>query len=80
MFKWLAGLFAGMDRQTAAAERAAVAAEDIASMIEQARDQLRNRLGIEAPAPVQVAALPPKEEAPAEEPAREAKRKEGRSR
>jgi hypothetical protein len=47
-----------MDRTTVASERTAKAAEDIAELMEQARDQFRARLGIEAPAPVVVAALP----------------------
>jgi len=57
MFAWLKALFSGMDRQTAAAERAAKASEDIADMLESVRDQLRGRLGIESPQPA-VAALP----------------------
>jgi methyl-accepting chemotaxis protein len=60
MFAWVKSLFAGMDRQTVAAERAAKAAEDIADMIEQVRDQVRGRLGqVE---PVKVLAEPPAEQ------------------
>lgn len=64
MFTWLKALFGSMDRQTAAAERAAKAMEDIATDLESARDQFRARLGIEAPtpAPVVVTPLPAKAE------------------
>lgn len=56
MIAWLKSLFAGMDRQTAAAERAAKASEDIADMLEAVRDQFRTRLGIEAHTPALPAA------------------------
>jgi hypothetical protein len=52
MFAWVKSLFGSMDRTTAASERTAKAAEDIADMMEQVRDQFRGRLGIEAPATV----------------------------
>jgi hypothetical protein len=60
MFAWLKTLFGSMDRQSAAAERAAKAMEDIATDLESVRDQFRARLGIEAPAPVVVTTLPAK--------------------
>jgi hypothetical protein len=58
MFAWLKALFGSMDRQSAAAERAAQAMEDIATDLESVRDQFRVRLGIEAPTPVVVTPLP----------------------
>lgn len=54
MFDWIKRFFGATDRVTAAGERAAAAAEDIATMMEQARDQFRARLGIEAPVPIAV--------------------------
>jgi hypothetical protein len=62
MFGWLKSFFSSTDRVTAAGERCAKAAEDIADAMEQARDQFRARLGIEAPAPVVVSALPARDE------------------
>jgi hypothetical protein len=44
MFAWLKRLLLGFDRTEAASERAAVALEDIASMLEKARDALQQRL------------------------------------
>ena len=47
--EWLKTLFSRWDRQTAAADRAAVALENIADDLELVRDQLRARLnGTEA--------------------------------
>jgi hypothetical protein len=54
---WLKNLFGSFDRQSVAADRAAKAMEDIATDLEGVRDQLRARLGIEAPAPVVVNAI-----------------------
>lgn len=45
MFGWLKSLFGGMDRTEAASLRAAEAMESIATMIEEARDRIRERLG-----------------------------------
>jgi hypothetical protein len=64
MFSWLKSLFGSMDRQTVAADRAAKAAEDIADMMENVRDQFRTRLAIEAPAPVVVKPIAAPEEEP----------------
>lgn len=58
MFSWIKSLFGSMDRQTAAADRAAKAVEDIADMMEQCRDQIRGRLGIEGPAEKALAPAP----------------------
>ncbi len=67
MLNWIKSLFTRLDRGDAAAERIAVALEQMAGDIEAARDQLRNRLGIEAePAGVL---------ANVEEPARNGRRK-----
>lgn len=66
MFEWVKRLFGATDRVTAAGERAAKAAEDIADMIEQARDQIRERFVIAAPAPT-VAAISAGAEQPAAE-------------
>lgn len=52
MFGWIAKLFKSVDRQQAAAERAALAWEDIAADVEAMRNELRSRLGIEAPVAV----------------------------
>jgi hypothetical protein len=41
---WIKNLFAGLDRTEAASARAGQAMEDIASLLEQARDALRQRL------------------------------------
>lgn len=60
MIAWLKSLFGSMDRQTAAADRAAKALEDIAGDLESVRDQFRARLGIAAPLPV--VAIPAKTE------------------
>lgn len=51
MFTWIKSLFSSMDRQQAAADRAARAMEDIADDLEAVRDQMRSRLGLEAPTP-----------------------------
>lgn len=44
MLDWIRKLFGSWDRQGAAADRAAVAMEEIAGMLEGARDALRARL------------------------------------
>ncbi len=67
MLSWLKSLFTRLDRGDAAAERIAVALEQMAGDVEAARDALRGRLGIEAePAGVL---------ANVEEPARNGRRK-----
>ncbi len=59
MFEWIVRLFRGLDRTTAAADRAGAAVEDIATLLEQARDQLRARLGhVPAPAALTVEEKP----------------------
>jgi hypothetical protein len=63
MFGWLKGLFGSFERQAKAAERAAVALEDIAGDLEGVRDQFRARLGIE---PKQLPAAAPAPEAEGE--------------
>jgi hypothetical protein len=73
--EWLRRLFGGLDRTTAAADRAAKAGEDIADMMESVRDQLRARLGIEGPAPVVVKPIAAPEQA--EEAAGKGKRGRG---
>jgi len=73
MIAWLKNLLLGFDRTSAATERTAKAAEDIADTMESLRDQLRSRLGIEAAAPAkQLPAAEPEEE--------EEKPRKGRSR
>jgi hypothetical protein len=44
MFNWIKNLFAGLDRTEAASARAGQAMEDVATLLEQARDALRQRL------------------------------------
>lgn len=46
MLAWIKGLFTRLDRGDKAADRIAVALEDMANDIEVARDALRHRLGI----------------------------------
>lgn len=69
MFAWITSFFKSADRTQVAGERIAKAAEDMAEMMEQARDQFKARLGLE-PAAVEVKALPAEPE----------KEKRGRSR
>ena len=45
VFQWIKSFFASTDRVTVAGERIAKAAEDVADMMEQARDQFRARCG-----------------------------------
>jgi hypothetical protein len=66
VLNWIKSLFGSMDRTAVAQERTAKASEDIADMMEMARDQFRARLGIEAPAPMVVTPLPAKAEVEAE--------------
>jgi hypothetical protein len=54
MMGWIKNFFGATDRVTVAGERAAKAAEEIADIFEQARDQLRARLAIEPAAPTVV--------------------------
>ncbi len=68
MLNWIRGLFTRLDRGDAAAERIAVALEQMAGDVEAARDALRGRLGIEAVEPAGVLAN-------VEEPARNGRRK-----
>lgn len=44
MLNWVRNLLSGFDRTQAASERTATAMEDIADMVEQARDQLKAKL------------------------------------
>jgi hypothetical protein len=64
VLNWLKNFFGSTDRVQVAGDRMATAAEEMAQMMERARDEFRARLGIEAPAPVVVAALPAAEGEP----------------
>lgn len=48
MMNWIRNLFGRLDRGDVAAERIAIALEQMADDVEAARDALRGRLGIEA--------------------------------
>jgi hypothetical protein len=51
MFQWIKKLIGGMDRTEAASERAAVAMEGIADLLEKAHLALQQRLGAAAETP-----------------------------
>ena len=68
MFAWLSGIFTKIDRQEAAWERAAIAAESFADDMEAVRDAFRDRLEITVHIPKRLPGRP-------EEPARINRRK-----
>ena len=68
MPSWIKYLFGSFDRQQLAADRAAKALEDVADMLESARDQFCARLGsadadpVALPSPLHALTVPPADE------------------